>query len=144
MTIDLRSRHRINPRPARFLSGNANEFRCRPRRYQVDPWSRGRGVAPGVLRSSPTPEEMSILCHGRGIEDFCRLFPTHPWTNVLYQTPGRRLPRITGRVVNAMTRGWVGAPNERAPFRNHDADVGFVNRCLSRTRNLAVSNQTFG
>ena len=46
---------------------------------------------------------------------------------LLYQTPGRRLPRITGRVVNTVvTRGWVGAPNERAPFRIHDAVVGFV------------------
>ena len=34
----------------------------------------------------------------------------------LYQTPGRRLLRITGRSVNTMNRGWVGAPNERAPF----------------------------
>ena len=30
---------------------------------------------------------------------------------------GRRPPRITGRGVNTATRGWVGAPNERAPFR---------------------------
>ena len=43
----------------------------------------------------------------------------------LYQTPGRRPPRITGRSVNAGTRGWVGAPNERAPFRFHGAVVGF-------------------
>ena len=55
-----------------------------------------------------------------------------------YQTPGRRPPRITGRTVNTVTRGWVGAPNERAPFRIHDAVVGFVDRCLSRTRNLAA------
>ena len=34
-----------------------------------------------------------------------------------YQSPGRRPPPITGRFVNTMTRGWVGAPNERAPFR---------------------------
>ena len=39
-----------------------------------------------------------------------------------------------------MTREWVGAPNERAPFRFHGAVVGFVDRCLSRTRNLAASN----
>ena len=58
----------------------------------------------------------------------------------LYQTPGRRPPRITGRVVNAVTRGFVGAPSERAPFRFHDAVVGFVDRCLSRTRILAGSN----
>ena len=31
-----------------------------------------------------------------------------------YQTPGRRPPPITGRFVNTVTRGWVGAPNGRA------------------------------
>ena len=59
----------------------------------------------------------------------------------LYQTPGRRPPPITGRFVNTVTRGWVGAPNGRAPFRFHGAVVGFVDRCLSRTRNLAASNK---
>ena len=59
----------------------------------------------------------------------------------LYQTPGRRPPPITGRFVNTVTRGWVGAPNERAPFRFHGAFVGFVDRCLSRTRNLAASSK---
>ena len=59
----------------------------------------------------------------------------------LYQTPGRRPPPITGRFVDSVTRGWVGAPNGRAPFRFHGAVVGFVDRCLSRTRNLATSNK---
>ena len=59
----------------------------------------------------------------------------------LYQTPGRRPPPITGRFVNTVTRGWVGAPNGRVPFRFHGAVVGFVDRCLSRTRNLAASNK---
>ena len=31
-----------------------------------------------------------------------------------HQTPGRRPPPINGRFVNTVTRGWVGAPNERA------------------------------
>ena len=62
----------------------------------------------------------------------------------LYQTPGQRPPCITGHFVNAVTRGWVGAPSERAPFRIHDVVVGFVDRCLSRTGNLAASNKTFG
>ena len=62
----------------------------------------------------------------------------------LYQTPGRRPPHITGRVVNTATRGWVGVPNARAPFIFHDAVVSFVNRCPSRTRNLAASNLSFG
>ena len=48
----------------------------------------------------------------------------------LHQTPGRRPPRITGRFVNNVTRGWVRASNERAPFRFHGAVVGFVDRCL--------------
>ena len=59
----------------------------------------------------------------------------------LYQTPGRRPPPITGRFVNTVTRGWVGAPNGRAPFRFHGAVVVFADRCLSRTRNLVDSNK---
>ena len=43
--------------------------------------------------------------------------------------------------VYTVTRGCVGAPNERAPFRFHGAVVGFVARCLSRIRNLAASNK---
>ena len=58
---------------------------------------------------------------------------------LLYQTPGRRPLHITSRRANTVTRGWVGAPNERAPFRFHDAVVGFVDRCLSRSRDLAAS-----
>ena len=59
----------------------------------------------------------------------------------LYQTPGRRPPPITDRFVNTVTGGWVGAPNGRAPFRFHGSVVGFVDRCLSSTRNLGVSNK---
>ena len=59
----------------------------------------------------------------------------------LYQTPGRRPPRITSRFVSTVTRGWVGALSERAPFRFHGTVVGFIDRCLSRARNLAASNK---
>ena len=59
-----------------------------------------------------------------------------------YQTLGRRPPPITGRSVNTVTRGLDGAPNGRAPSRFHGAVVGFVDRCLSRTRNLAARNLT--
>ena len=48
---------------------------------------------------------------------------------------------VIGRFVNTVTRGWVGALNERAPFRFHGVVVGFVDRCLCRTRNLAASNK---
>ena len=59
----------------------------------------------------------------------------------LYETSGRRSTPITGRFVNTVTRGRVGAPNGRTPLRFNGADVGFVDRCLSRTRNLAASNK---
>ena len=59
------------------------------------------------------------------------------------QTPGQRPPHITGRRVNTVTRGWIGALDERAPFRIHDAAVGVVDRCLSRTRNFVALNQTY-
>ena len=107
----------------------------------MDPWSRGREVARGALRSSPTPEKRPIFCHRRGMRNFIACFGTKQCPNCLYHTPGRRPPPITGRFVNTSTRGWVGAPNERAPFRFHGAVVGFVGRCLSRTRNLATSSK---
>ena len=53
----------------------------------------------------------------------------------LYQTSGRRPPPVTGRFVNTVTRGWVGAPNERAPFLFHGAVVGFIDGC----RGLGIS-----
>ena len=52
-----------------------------------------------------------------------------------YHTPGQRPPHITGHCVNTVTLGWIGAPNERTPSIVYDAVVGFVDRCLSRTRN---------
>ena len=74
------------------------------------------------------------------MDNFRRLFSTHQRLTVFVSAPGQHPPRITGRVVHTVIRGRVGAPNERAPFRFHDAVVGFVDRCLSRTRNLAASN----
>ena len=81
-SIGLRSRHRIHPRPTWFASGKAGECRWRPRSFQVDPWSRGREGARGVQRSSPKPEKRPIFCHGRGIDNFCRLFSTQQHPNV--------------------------------------------------------------
>ena len=61
-----------------------------------------------------------------------------------HHTPGQLPPHDTGDGVKTVTLGWVGAPNERTQFRIQDAVVGFVNRCLSRIRNLAASNQNIG
>ena len=49
----------------------------------------------------------------------------------LHQTPGRRPPRITGRRVNTVSLGGVGARDERALFRFHDAVGVFVDSCLA-------------
>ena len=56
-TMDVRSRHRTSPRTTRFVVGKASENRRRPRSYRVDPLSRRREVAHGVLSSSPKPEQ---------------------------------------------------------------------------------------
>ena len=105
-------------------------------------WIRGlRGEKlPAASSSSPKPKKRPIFCHRRVIENSSRLFLHSSAQMCLFQTPGRRPPPITGRFVNTVTRGWVGAPNGRAPCRFHGAVVGFVDRCLSRTWNLAASN----
>ena len=81
-----------------------------------------------------------LFAIGEGSRIFVACFLHSSAQTCLYQTSGWRPPSITGRFVNTVTRGWVGAPNGRAPFRFHGAVVGFVARCLSRTRNLAASN----
>ena len=78
---------------------------------------------------------------GEGSRIFVACFLHSSAQMCLYQTPGRSPPLITGRFVNTVARGWGGAPNRRAPIRFHGAVVGFVDRCLSRTRNLADSNK---
>ena len=46
-----------------------------------------------------------------------------------YQTPGRFPPHTIHREVSTVTLGWVGASNQRDPFKYHDAVAGFVDRC---------------
>ena len=78
---------------------------------------------------------------GEGSRIFVACFLHSSAQMCLYQTPGRRPPPITGRFANTVTRWWVGAPKGRAPFRFHGAVVGFVDRCLSRTRNVTATNK---
>ena len=106
-------------------------------------WIRGLGderlpAASYALR--PNLKNGLFFAIGEGSIIFVACFLHSSAQMYLYQTPVRRPPRITGRFVNTVTRGWVGVPNERAPFGFHYAVVGFVDRCLSRTRNLAASN----
>ena len=117
-------------------------------------WIRGLGGE--KLRAAsyalPNPKNGLFFAIGEGSIFFVACFLQSNAQMCLYQTPGQRPPPITGRFVNTVTRGWVGAHNGRAPFRFHGAVVGLVTRCLFRTRNLAASNkhlaelflQTFG
>ena len=107
-------------------------------------WIRGLGGEKLPATSNallPNLKKGLFFAVGEGSRFFVACFLHSSAQMCLYQTPGRRPPPITGRLVNTLTRGWVGAPNERAPFRFHGAVVGFVDRCLSRTRNLAASNK---
>ena len=125
---------------------------CRAKPMHVDDglecirWIRrlggGRLPAASYIRSSPKYEKKKVYFwpseRDRDFSVVCFLHTSGQM--LLCQTPDRRPPRITGRVVNTVTRGWVGAPNERAPSRFHDVAVGFIDRCLSRARNFAASN----
>ena len=67
--MDVRSRHRTNPRSTRFVLGKASESRRRPRSCHVDPSSRRREVAHGALCSSGKPEQtICFASERRGIE----------------------------------------------------------------------------
>ena len=107
-------------------------------------WIRGQGSERSPAASYallPNLKKRLFFAIGEGSRIVVACF-LHSSAHVcLYRTPGRRPPPITGRFVNTVTRGWVGTPNERAPFRFHGAVVGFVDRCLSRSRNLAASNK---
>ena len=98
-------------------------------------------MPPASYALLPNLKKGLFFAIGEGSRNFVACFLHSSAQMCLYQTPGRRPPPITGRFVNTVTRGWVGAPNGRAPFRFHGAVVGFVDRCLSRTRNLAASNK---
>ena len=54
------------------------------------------------------------------------------------QKPGRRPPHITDRSVSAVRRRWVGAINDLATSKFHDAVDEFFERSLWSTRNLAA------
>ena len=86
-----------------------------------------RGVGGERLPFAQTCKNLNF-CRQRGILIFCRLFSIHERRNVFLKRP----THITGRRVNTVSLGWVGATNERAPFRVHDAVIGFDDQYLTR------------
>ena len=124
VTLDLRFRHKINLCSTRFVSGKSNGCSWQSQKYQVDPWSRGREVVGGGLRSSSKPTKNgTFFAIGEGLRRLSSVF--YSALNVFFhQMPGPHPPHITGRRVGTVTVGWVAAPNERASFRFHDEVVG--------------------
>ena len=107
-------------------------------------WIRGLGgekLPAASYALLPNLKKGLFFAIGEGSRIFVACFLHSSAQMCLYQTSGRRPPPITGRFVNTVNRGWVGAPNERAPFRFHGTVVVFVDRCMTRTRNLAASNK---
>ena len=74
------------------------------------------------------------------IESFVSVFYTPAAKCVFNRSLIGRPPQITGRRVSAVHQGGIGAPNELATFRIHDAVVDFVEQSVWRTRNCAASN----
>ena len=99
----------------------------------------GRELAGDVLRFSPKPEKKKNYFIRDGSRNFVIVHTSGQLFFIL--ASAHHIPPAI-YCVNTVTEGWVGAPNERTPFRIHDAVVGSVGRCLSRTRNLAASNYT--
>ena len=101
----------------------------------LDPWSRAREVACDVLRSLLKPENNIHFLPSEMDRAFfvIRFLYASGQMFFLRRLAGAR-HIITGLRVSSVTLGWVGAPNERAPFRFRDAIAVFADRCLTRTR----------
>ena len=90
-TMDVRSRHRTtNPRSTRFVLGKTSEYRRRPRSYHLDPLSRRREVAHGVLCSSPKPGQTIFFASAQLGEKRDRDF-----LSCVFYTPAHDIPSIS-------------------------------------------------
>ena len=113
---------------------------CRARPMDVDDdledirWIRGLGGErlPAVSYAFLANLTKSLLfAIGEGLGFFVVCF-LHTSEQIFLYQGIRRLAGarhvMTGRVVNTVTRRWVGVPKERTPFRIHDAVVDFDDR----------------
>ena len=78
-------------------------------------WIRGLGGEKLPAASNallPNLKKSPFVAIGEGSRIFVACFLHSSAQMCLYQTSGRRPPPFTGRFVNTVTRGWVGAPNE--------------------------------
>ena len=83
-------------------------------------WIRGLGgekLPAASYALLPKLKKGLFFAIGEGSRIFVACFLHSSAEMCSYQTPARRPPPITGRFVNTVIRGWVGAPNERAPVQ---------------------------
>ena len=85
-----------------------------------------------VLSCGLPSHPLKILFFSRWetIESFCLSFLHTSRQMCFSQKPDRCPPQIIGRRVSVVHQGGVGAPNELATFRVHDAVVDFVERSV--------------
>ena len=91
----------------------------------------------------PNPLKVLFFARWETVESF-RLSFLHTSRQMCFQQkPDGHPPQITGPGLSTVHQGRIGAPNELATFRGHDAVVDFVERSAWRTRNHAASNPRF-
>ena len=107
-------------------------------------WIRGLGGEKLPAASNallPNLKKGLFFAIGEGSENFCRLFSTQQRPNV-FVSDAWPAPATYHRSFCEHCDQRVGRSAYRTnPCRFHGAVVGFVDRCLSRTRKLAASNK---
>ena len=131
-------------------SAHGQPARCPPRPSSIDDgledirWIHGLGgenlpgASYGIL---PNLKKYTMFAIRDGWRIFVFCF-AHTSGQLFFSMRLASPPHDTGHCVKTVTLRWVRAPNDRTPLRIHDAVVSFVERCVSRTRNLAASSQT--
>ena len=110
-TIGLRSRHRSNPRPTRFVSGKAGECRWRPRRYRVIRGLGGEKLPAALNALLPNLKKGLFFAIGEGSRIFvaCFLPGTQQRPNV-FVSDAWPTPATYHRSFCERCDRWVGRP----------------------------------
>ena len=101
----------------------------------MDPWTKGRELAGGVLWYPPNLNKTSIFSFLDGWRSFGLGFEHTSGQLLFYHTCGHLPPNDTGRGVKTVTLGCIGAPYERTLFIIPDA-VFFCSKRAHRKRVL--------
>ena len=107
----------------------------------MGPWSRGREVARDVLRSFLKREKNAYFLPSERDQGFLSSVLYTPAAKCIF-SDAWQAPATYHRPSCELCDHRVGeAPNDRDPFRFHDAIAVFADRCLTRTR---IADQGLG